>query len=134
MQFSAEFRPYAAERWDALASSGDLLVRGHLHPSNDTPNRGLVIEAIEVRVLGWTRDYLDQVLVEHGWQRPDETPWVTCDDASLTTAILPLPGDAPQQLELHIEVPMASQAGARWVVQQWLHSTSAPPEITRFSL
>lgn len=134
MKFSAEFRPYAAERWDALASSGDLLVRGHLRTITDAPDRGLIIEAVEVRVLGWTREHLDQVLVEYGWRRPEESPWVTRDDASLTAEILPLPAEAPRQLEVNVEVPMASEAGARWVVQQWLHATPTPPEITRTSL
>lgn len=135
MHFSAEFRPYGADRRDALDISGDLLIRGHVGAVSGVPDRGLVIEAVEVRALGWTHDLLDELLRDSGWRRDPNSPWATGVDGPTQHAqILPLEGSEPHRLQVSLEIPMASMAGARWVVHQWLHDSPRPPEITRATL
>ncbi len=125
MHFSAEFRPYGADRNDALDVSGELLVRGHTRATAGMSDRGLVVEAVEVGVLGWTHDLLDELLVESGWRRDPQSPWARRHDDTWCARILPLARDKAHRLQVSIEIPIASEAGARWVARQWLHAVSA---------
>lgn len=122
--FYAEFRPYSPERWDALGSSGELLVRAQ----NDSGGP-LVVEAVEVTVLGWSTEYLDQVLVDHGWDRVSE--WSQTDH--VTARLTPADTQAPQRVVVEFDVAVGSPAAARWMVRQWLHDgTPTLPEGVRW--